>query len=107
MACLGDYDLWTGGVDPPGVDAAHTARLPEHLFETRYSYHARGGRRADQPDIANAGDQKIRRRQWLSLFRPCLSLCVYYDRLRRGLGVSLSHCLGHNAENGEARVAHT
>ena len=34
MDRLGDHDLRVGGVDPPSLDAAHAARLLEHIFET-------------------------------------------------------------------------
>ena len=64
-------------------------------------------RGADPPDIANAGDHKIHRRQWPRICRPSLSLCMYHDRLRRGLRFSFSHCLGHNAENAATRVPNT
>ncbi len=107
MARMGDHDLRIGGVGPASVDAAHTARLSEHVFEAGYCSHARRRRGADQPDIANAGDHKIHRRQWPRICRSSVPLCMYHDRLRRGLRLSFSYCLRDDAKNGATRMPNT
>ena len=80
------------------------ARLPQHIFEARYCSHACGCCRADQSDIADAGDYQIHRWQRPCLCGSCVSVCMYHYRLRRSLRVSFSNCFWHNAENDQTRI---
>ena len=57
-----------------------------------------------QSDAANAGDDKIHRRQRSGLCGTGLPICLHHDRLRRGLRISLADCLRHDAENDKTRI---
>ena len=102
---MGNHALWTGCVGFAGVDVAHAARLPQHVFEAWHSRHARGCRDVDQPDIADARDYKIHRRQRPCLCRSSVSLCLHHYRVRRGLRVSFPYRFRHDAKNDKTRVA--
>ncbi len=87
-----------------GLAASHTARLSEHIFETRHRRNARGRCGADQSDIADAGDHKVHRRQRACVCRASVPICLHHHRLRRGLRISFAHRLGHHAENDKTRI---
>ena len=107
MARMGDHDLRTGGVGPTGLDAAHAARLPEHVLEARNGCPARRSRSADPSSLTNAVDYKIHRWQRPRICRSSVPICMYHDRLRRSLRFSFSDCFRHNAENAAARITNT
>ena len=107
MARLGHHALWPRRVDSARLDVAHPARLSQHVFETWHSRHAGRRGRVDQSDPANARPYKIHRRERTCLRRAGVSLCLHHHRLRRGFWFSLAHCFGHDAEDDQARVAHS
>ncbi len=107
MARMGDHDLRTGGVGPTGLDAAHAARLPEHVLEAWNGCPARRSRGADPSSLANAVDYKIHRWQRPRICRSGVPLCMYHDRLWRSLRFSFPDCFRYNAENAAARITNT
>ena len=107
MDRLGDHDLRVGGVDPPSLDAAHAARLLEHVFETGNGRGPRACRGFAASNVVDAVDLALCRWKWTGIRRAGVSLCFYHDRLRRGLRFSFAHRFGHDAKDARAGVAHS
>ena len=105
MARLGDHDLRAGGIDPAGVDVADAAGLSQHLHENRHRRCACGRGGLDSPGAANAGADKIHRRERIGFCRSGVSFCLHHHRVWRRFRISLAHRFGNDTENAGARIA--
>ena len=99
LDCLGDYDLWISRLGSSGLDAANAAGLSQHLLETRNGRCAGGGRDRDSSDAADAGAFEVHRWNRPGLCGSSVPICFHYDRLWRGLGISLTDRERYHAED--------
>src|SRR4029079_3696205 len=103
---MGDHDLRSGGVNSARLDVADATGLPQQLLKIRNRGCAGCRGDCDSSDDANAGVDAVHRWLRIDICRPGFPLCLYHDRLWRGLRLSLFDCFGDDAENARPRSAY-